>query len=220
MFAPIALIALTTAGASSPAAHVYPLSTTNGLELIGAKLGATVYRGKRSVVVTEELDPKNGDIAVIKGSDFHNGTIEFDVAGQLTDTAPPGARSFVGIAFHGEDDMKTYENFYLRMTNGRAPDQEQRNHAVQYCSVPVYTWDVLRKKRPSRYEAYTDLELGAWTHVKIRVQGSEAKFYVGKAEQPTLIVHGLLMGDTHGKLALWVAGYTRGHFSNLRVRST
>jgi hypothetical protein len=35
-----------------------------------------------------------------------------------------------------------------------------------------------------------------------------------------LIVHHLFMGDTHGKLALWVGGQTRAHFANLRVRST
>ena len=105
------------------------------------------------------------------------------------------------------------------MTNGRSPNQELRNHAVQYCSHPDYLWDLLRKKRPFRYEAYADLEVGAWTHVRIAVNGTEAKFYVGHAKQPTLIVHGLLMGDTEGKVALWVGGYTQAYFSNVRIRS-
>jgi hypothetical protein len=197
---------------------VYPLTSTKGLEVINATMNSTVYKGRQAVELTEVLDPLFGDLAVIKGSDFHNGTIDFDVAGTLTNNAAKSSRSFVGIAFRASDDLHRYENFYLRMTNGRSQDQELRNHAVQYCSPPEYTWDLLRQKRPFRYEAYTDLVLGEWTHVKISVQGTEAKFYVGGAKQPTLIVHDLLAGDTHGKIALWVAAHTHGYFSNLRVR--
>jgi hypothetical protein len=214
-------IVLFAGAGGSPTARVYPLSSTQGLDMKGtAVLSTAVYRGKPSVVVTEDLDPANGDTAVVKGADFHNGTIDFDVAGVLTANAPRGARSFVGIAFRGADDMGKYENFYLRMTNGRADDQEQRNHSVQYCSVPTYTWDVLRKQKPAKYETYADLELGGWTHVKIVVQGTEAKFFVGNVTQPTLIVHGLFMGDVHGKVALWVAGYTRAYFSNLKIQAS
>ncbi len=114
--------------------------------------------------------------------------------------------------------MQTYENFYLRMTNGRADDQERRNRSVQYCSVPTYTWDVLRKQKPGKFETYADLELGAWTHVKIWVQGAEAKFYVNDAKEPTMLVHGLFRGDVHGKVGLWVAGFTKAYFSNLKIR--
>ena len=217
MAAFIACIAL-LAG-RSPSDRAYPLATTKGLEApYGVTLASTIYRGKRCVNLTEELDPMFGGLAIMSGLDFKNGTIDFDAAGLLTDNADPGSRSFVGIAFRGTDDMKRYECFYLRMTNGRSPDQELRNHAVQYCSVPDYPWNLLRQKRPFRYEAYTDLELGAWTHVKILVQGTEAKFYVGNAKQPTLLVHGLLRGDSHGKLALWAAGHTRAYFANLKIR--
>lgn len=196
---------------------VYPLATPAGLEMSGtATLASATYKGKKAVAMTEELDP-NGDLAIVKGSDFHNGTIEFDIAGLLTKNAPQGARSFCGIAFHVGDDTRKFESFYLRMTNGRSPDQEIRNHAVQYCSPPTYTWDVLRKQKPGKYETYTDLEVGAWTHVKVWVQGTEAKLYVGNVTQPTLVVHGLFMGDTHGRVALWCAGYTRAYFSNLVI---
>ncbi len=199
--------------------HVYSLTSTNGLAAqFGITLDSMVYRGKKCVVLTEELDPEFGGLAVISGSDFKNGTIEFDAAAQLTPYAPSGARGFVGIAFRGTDDMKKYDNFYLRMTNGRSPDQALRNHAVQYEMVPDFIWDHLRQKAPFRYEAYADLELGAWTHVKVWVQGTEAKFYVGNAKQPTLIVHDLLNRNTQGKLALWVHAHTKAYFSNLKVQ--
>jgi len=219
MFALILPAVLSLAGGGVPPARIFPLATTTGLEMSGtAVISASTYRGKKAVALTEALDPNFGDLAIVKGSDFHNGTIEFDLAGLLTDGAPLGARSFCGIAFHISDDARKFENFYLRMTNGRANDQEQRNHSAQYCSIPNYTWDVLRKKAPFRYEAYTDLTLGAWTHVKIWVQGTEAKLFVNNATQPTLIVHGLFMGDTHGKIALWVAGYTKAYFANLTMK--
>jgi hypothetical protein len=197
----------------------FPLNSTAGLESINANLDSAVYRGKPSVVMTEDLDPTNGDLAIFKGLDFHNGTIDFDVAGLKTSNAPRDARSFVGIAFRGTDDMRRYENFYLRMTNGRAADPSLRKHAVQYCSPPDYTWDLLRKKVPGKFEAYSDLEVGAWKHIRIWVHGTEAKFFVGDMKTPALVVHGLLMGDVHGKVALWVAGYTKAYFSNLRVRA-
>jgi len=219
MVAFIAPIALLLGIARAPA--VYPLTSTSGIELKGtATLAPAVYQGKWSVVMNEDLDPDSGDRAVIGGADFRNGTIDFDVAGLRTENAPAAARGFVGIAFRGNPDMERYENFYLRMTNGRAPSQELRNHAIQYCSPPDYTWDVLRKKRPGKYEAHTDLELGAWTHVRVWVQGTEAKFYVGNMSNPALVVHELLRGDTHGKVALWVAGYTRAYFSHLTIRAS
>ncbi len=170
------------------------------------------------MVFTEDLDPNFGDVAVLPGIDFKDGTIDFDVAGRLTPSAGPGSRSFCGIAFRGSGDMTHFENFYLRMTNGRSQDQELRNHSVQYCSVPDYTWDVLRQKRPSRYEAYTDLVLGEWTHVKVVVRGTEATFYVNNAKQPTLLVHGLLGKERSGKVALWVAAHTQAYFANVVIK--
>ena len=67
-----------------------------------------------------------------------------------------GTRGFVGIAFRLQNDMRTYDAFYLRPTNGRADDQERRNHATQYISHPDWPWFRLRKETPSRYESYVD----------------------------------------------------------------
>jgi hypothetical protein len=200
-------------------ATVLPLDSAKGLKAeYGVTLDSTVYKGKKAVELTEEFDPTYGGIAIIPDLDFGNGDIDLDVAARLTENAGAGSRGFVGIAFRGTNDMSRYENFYLRMTNGRSEDQELRNHAVQYCSVPDYTWDLLRQKRPSRYEAYTDLVLGTWTHIKISVKGSDATFYVGGATQPTLVVHGLLGKQSHGRLALWVHAHTHAYFANLVVR--
>jgi hypothetical protein len=47
-------------------------------------------------------------LAWLKGMDFSNGTIEFDVRGEDIKQ-----HSFVGIAFHGQNDS-TFEAIYLR----------------------------------------------------------------------------------------------------------
>jgi CubicO group peptidase (beta-lactamase class C family) len=65
--------------------------------------------------------------------------------------------------------------------------------------------------------AYVDLEAGAWTHLKIVVSGTDARLYVGGADQPCLLVHDLKLGDSRGRTALWIGLGTEGYFSHLTV---
>ena len=108
----------------------------------------------------------------------------------------------MGIAFRVQDHGSRYEAFYLRMTNGRADDQLQRNHSVQYISQPDYTWQRLREENPGMYESYVDLVAGEWTRIKIVVSGTKARLYVNNAEEPCLIVNDLKLGENHGPVAL------------------
>lgn len=149
---------------------------------------------------------------------FSNGTIEVDLAGSPSAAAGGGARGFVGVAWRVQPDNKTYDCFYLRPTNGRADDQERRNHSAQYISHPDWTWFRFRQESPSKYETYVDIEPDKWIHVKIDVDGSKARLYVNGAEQPTLIVNDLKSGaDASGAVALWLEGSTVAHYANLRV---
>jgi hypothetical protein len=157
-------------------------------------------------------------IAMVKTSDFKDGTIEADVVGLPREGASPTTRGFVGIAFHVQDHGSRYESIYLRMTNARADDQLLRNHSTQYVSQPDFTWQRLRKENPGVYESYVDLEPGAWTRIKIVVAGPKARLYVNGASQPCLIVNDLKLGETHGQVALWTGSNTEGYFSNLMIR--
>ncbi len=147
------------------------------------------------------------------------------MAGVPREGAKPSTRGFVGIAFriqkhdqeHVQDHGSRYEAFYLRMTNGRADDQLQRNHSAQYVSQPDYPWNRLRQENPGMYESYVDLVAGAWTRIKIVVTGTKAQLYVNNAEQPCLIVNDLKLGETHGPVALWTGSDTEAYFSNLKV---
>ncbi len=165
--------------------------------------------------------PDMDTFAFVPGLDFHDGTIEVDVAGSPLPSALPGARGFVGVAFRIDTEGATFgcEGFYIRPTNGRAEDQVRRNHSTQYFSYPGYDFDRLRREAPDRYESYADLVPGEWTHLRIEVSGATARLYVGTAAQPVLIVQDLKRGpDAHGTVGLFVDNGTDGHFRNLSVR--
>jgi len=135
----------------------------NGSEALEVRLTGP-YRG-----------PDTDTFAFVPGVDFHDGTIEVDVAGAGLPDAPADARGFVGVAFRIDAEGGSFacEGFYIRPTNGRAEDQVRRNHATQYFSYPGYDFDRLRREAPAQYEAYTDLVPDAWTHLRIDVSGQQ-----------------------------------------------
>jgi hypothetical protein len=209
----------------------YPLESTAGLRLHNVAATPATLQGKKGlrITVSEEaqrrLQTMTPDdqarfpqLASIDGLKFANGVIEAEIAGAPAPGAPEGARGFVGIAFRLQTDVTTYDVFYLRPTNGRAEDQERRNHAVQYSSHPDWPWFRLRKENPSKYESYVDLMPDVWTKIKIDVRGERARLYVHGQEQPTLIVNDLKTGaQGKGAVALMIDRSTVAHFRGLRV---
>jgi len=223
--------ALMVPGTAAPQAKHYPLEAIDGLRLHNVAAVSATLQGKKGlrVTISEEtlrrlagMTPEEQlqveQLAPIIGLDFANGVIEAELAGVPAPGAPEGARGFVGIAFRLQPDMRTYDAFYLRPTNGRADDQERRNHAVQYVSHPDWPWFRLRKETPSKYESYADLMPDVWTKIKIEVHGERARLYVHDQAQPTLIVNDLKTGARGtGAVALWLDRGTVAHFRNLTV---
>jgi hypothetical protein len=224
-------VGLLVPGTVARQAKDYPLESTAGLRLHNVAATPATLQGKKGlrITVSEEaqrrLEAMTPDeqarfpqLASIDGLEFANGVIEAEIAGAPAPGAPEGARGFVGIAFRLQNDMITYDVFYLRPTNGRAEDQERRNHAVQYSSHPDWPWFRLRKENPSKYESYVDLMPDAWTKIKIDVRGERARLYVHGQEQPTLIVNDLKTGTQgRGAVALFLDRGTVAHFRSLRV---
>jgi hypothetical protein len=174
------------------------------------------YDGKQAVRLEALPSASNGEsYGVVKGKQFHNGTIELSLAGKPAASAGPGARGFIGIAFRLQGDR--YEYIYLRPTNGRADDQVRRNHSTQYGARPDYDFDRMRKESPEKYESYVDLQPGVWTRYKIAIDGTKARLYVNGAEQPCLIVNDMKLGDSVGGVALWVGPGTEGYFADLKI---
>ena len=244
----IALAACLALAALPAAASELALDSAEGLELINVNVEPDTLNGKKGLRVMgdpevlkaaaarrremaaqlraegRQLGPgafeslRTSHLAIVEGVEFGNGVIELEVSGQPAPGSQGGARGFVGVAWRLQDDNKTYDCFYLRPTNGRADDQERRNHSVQYISHPEWTWYRFRNETPSKYETYADLVPGEWIPVKIVVDGEKARIHVNGAEQPTLIVNDVKSGaEATGKVALWLEGSTVAHYRNLRI---
>ena len=199
--------------------RTYPPNSLSQLELHQVRADLVTYRGRRAVrlVESDEETAEEHAFAILSTSDFKDGVIQTAVAGALRPDAPQEMRGFVGVAFRVQPDGSRFECFYLRPTNGRADEQQRRNHATQYISHPDFPWFRLREETPGVYESYADLVPGAWTSVKIVVSGLRAFLYVNKADQPCLVVNDLKLGEGRGKIALWIGAGTEAYFSKVVV---
>ena len=197
------------------------LDSTDGLELVNGKAEMATYRGRKAVhlMPLPGHEMTDGSVfAILKGTDFKDGAIEVDLAGAPRPAADPSMKGFIGIAFRVQSHAEASEMFYLRPSNGRAPEQLTRNHSVQYVSDPDFTWQRLRTETPGKYESYVDLEPGVWTKIRIEVAGTKALLYVNGASQPCLIVNDLKRGESRGQIALWSHETTEAYFANLSVK--
>ncbi len=189
-------------------------------EVVNGRVEPVTYRGVRALklVPAPEAAARDEDMmAVLDGPEFADGTIAVEVAGAPRPGTPPDSRGFIGISFRTGSRGEWSDVFYLRPTNGRADDQLRRNHAVQYVSHPEYPWYRLRDETPGVYEGYADLEPGAWTEMRIEVEGNRARLYLNGATQPCLVVNDLKHGDRPGRIALWAHVQTEAYFGPIAI---
>ena len=176
------------------------------------------YRDRSASRVSEsEASTEEDKIALFPLDDFTDGSISGYVSGDVKPGAAAAARGFVGIAFRVNEVVSSFEAIYLRPKNARGESQQRRNHSVQYISYPDFPWHRLRKETPSKYESYADMVPGEWIHYRLDVQGESARLYLNHAEQPTLIVNDLKLGERSGRIGLWVGPGTEAHYSEITV---
>ncbi len=187
------------------------------LTLDGVLASSVTHDNRDGVRLIEADNARGGGMAIVNGLSFRDGSIEVDVAGRRGPYAVPADRGFVGIAFRISADRGKSEYIYLRPDNGRAENQVQRNHSIQYASHPDFPWPRMRKEFPEQYESYVDLQPGVWTRMRIDVAGTSARLFVNGVTQPNLIVTDLKHGLTTGGVALWIGPGTEAFFANLRV---
>jgi Domain of Unknown Function (DUF1080) len=209
------LLAWASFGEATYNAQTFVLGDTRDLVQLNVKADAIEYKGRKAVRLTKDTE-KDG-FALLRGTDFQDGTIEGDIA--LKITTPSGVRmpGFVGIAFRARPDASRYELFYLRPGNARSDDQAMRNHSVQYVSAPDFDWYKLRREWPWVYKAQADLQPETWTKVRIEVKGRSAKLYLNGSQNPSLVVDGLKGQDLRGVVALWSYQGEEAYFSNIRI---
>ena len=227
-----AVAMLTIASVSPVAAQVtqasrpIPLDASTKFDVTNARIVPMEYRGRRALMLApregHEHDTDQEMVAVLTESDFKDGVIDVDVAGarragysKAGDST--GFKGIIGISFRVHGDSA--ERFYLRPENSRGSSQLYRNRSTQYEADPDYPWNRLRQESPGVYESYVDVESGAWTHLRIEVDGTKARLFVNGAAQPCLIVNDLKLGASRGHIALWARISSDAYFSNLRVEA-
>jgi hypothetical protein len=103
---------------------------------------------------------------------LQDGTIEMEV--QVT-----RRRSFVYVTFRMQDDRE-YEDFYLRPHKSGLPD------SLQY--APVYqgqsAWQLYHGPGAT---AAVEFQPGAWTRLRLVLQGSHAAIFVGPGDRPAMV---------------------------------
>jgi hypothetical protein len=191
------------------------------LEAVKVYMSIEKLMGTAAIKVVKDSSVKAADeptFVKIKGVDFKNGIIELKVLSRLLKNAPDFARGFIGVAFRVNDSNTKFECIYLRPVNARVDDQVRRNHSIQYYSYPDYKFDRFRKESPEKYESYADMEMNKWITMRIEVKDAQAKLFIDKNQQPSLIVNDLKHGaNATGSIALWVETGTEGYFKNLKV---
>ena len=159
------------------------------------------------------LTTASGDgLAWVKEAELSEGTIEVEIKGKNEQ-----GQSFVGIAFHGQDN-RSFDAVYLRPFNFQSAEQERRSHSIQYISMPGFDWKKLRDDHPGKYEfAITPRpDPNSWVKLKVVITGKNVVAFVNGSEMPALTVE-LLNNRPNGKVGLWVGNGSEGGFRNLKV---
>ena len=208
---PIVLItaALIPTLASAADYNLGELAKSSKIELFNRTLDQTKADSPQAVF----LNAAPGDsVAWITGVELSDGTIKVEVKGKNEQ-----GRSFVGIAFHGQDN-RAFDGVYLRPFNFQATEQERRTHSIQYISMPDYDWRKLRDTHPGKYEfAITPPpDPGSWVKLKLVISGKTVNAFVNDSDKPSLTVE-LLNDRPKGKVGLWVGNGSDGWFKNLKI---
>jgi len=189
--------------------HLGELAKTKALEPFNRTLDPSKAGSPEAVFLNAAA---NDGLAWIAGVELSEGTLELEVKGRNQ----PG-QSFVGIAFHGQDN-RTFDAVYLRPFNFQAADETRRSHSIQYISLPGHDWSELRNNHPGKYEsAITPAPAPeSWVKLKLVLQGKSVSAFVNGSDQPALTVE-LLNDRLKSKVGLWVGNGSDGWFRNLKV---
>ena len=185
------------------------LAKNNGLIVFNREL-STIHEGNRTGI---RLSKDEGEGVVwIKGLEFSNGTIEFDVRGE--DVAN---HSFVGVAFHGKDNA-TFDAIYLRPFRFRGETKELRDHGIQYISLPEFPWRTLREKYPNKFENSVEPapDPNAWIRMRVVINDATVSTYINDNPQPSLVIEKVTAQKT-GSLGFYVADTSGGDFANITI---
>ncbi len=147
----------------------------------------------------------DGGAAVLNDFAMRDGVIDVDVA-------TPAPRGFFGIEFRLGDDGANGEWVYLRQHKSGLPD------AMQYTPILNTGLDWQLYSGPG-FTGAVDIPRDAWFHLRLEIEGAQAKLFVADMDTPALVIPDLKSGIQKGAVALAsLTGATC--FAGFRVRTT
>ncbi|MEO6540413.1 MAG: family 16 glycoside hydrolase [Ferruginibacter sp.] len=191
---------------------LHQLVKNKGIEVYNRELSLineASYKGIR-------LSKDEGEgIAWLKGIEFSNGILEFDVRGEDVKQ-----HSFVGIAFHGRDN-NTFDAIYLRPFQFKSEDEASKKKAIQYIALPDFTWRTLREKSPGKYEGAIEPapDPNGWVRVRIVIKDKNISTYINGSKEPNLVVE-KVTNIKIGAVGFYVADTSGGDFANITITKT
>jgi hypothetical protein len=125
--------------------------------------------------------------AILSDIKFENGIIEVDVS-------VTGERSYPGVIFRIQGG--NFEHFYIRPHRaGLYPD------ALQYAPTfnGIGSWQLYNGEG---FTAGIVLPENEWIHVKMEISGSQARVFIGDADNPALVIPNLQHGSSIGSIGV------------------
>lgn len=191
---------------------VQKLFVHNGLEVYNRQLTLVNEEKYKGIRLSKDFGE---GVAWIKGIEFSEGTVEFDVRGENVKQ-----HSFVGLAFHGVNDS-TFDAIYFRPFQFKEESEVLKKRRVQYVSLPVHTWRALREQFPGKYE--NDVtpapDPDSWFHVMIVIKKNKVSVFINGKTEPCLVTE-KLTAVKNGKIGFYVADTSGGDFANLVITKT
>jgi len=188
---------------------LHKMAKDSGLEVYNRELSLINESGHRGISLSKDLGE---GIAWLKGIEFSNGIIEFDVRGENIKQ-----HSFVGLAFHAKDN-DTFDAIYLRPFQFQE-DEPLKSRAIQYISLPDHTWQILRENSPGKYEhsiVPTAPDPNSWMRMRIVIKDSTVTTYINGSASPTLVIRKVTKVKS-GAIGFYVADTSGGDFANITI---
>lgn len=196
--ATLALCTLVTSAVQAQLPNTLVLAPDSPRWSLSGQANVAEYLGRKALLL-------NGAEAIVNDLELRDGVIDVDVA-------TPAKRGFFGIEFRIGADQGSAEWVYLRQHKSGAPD------AMQYTPVlnTGLNWQIYNGPG---FTGPVEIPLETWIHLRLVLEGPQAKLYVGDTLTPALVMPDLKTGNEKGQVGFAVlTGNT--YISNFTVRST
>jgi hypothetical protein len=94
-----------------------------------------------------------------------------------------------------------------------------KSRAIQYISLPDYTWQALRESSPGKYEhsiVPAAPDPNSWVKMRIVIKDSTVTAYINGSSEPTLVIQKVTKVKT-GAVGFYVADTSGGDFANIKI---